>query len=83
THEVIMPESMSAEEKFDYIFSLVQLMRLDERLYQEELKFCFKIAERLGYSQEAIFELLMHVKNVTDQESQRVLRGLVDKYLKK
>ncbi|MFM8834064.1 MAG: hypothetical protein ACKOEV_10615 [Cytophagales bacterium] len=83
THEVIMPESISAEEKFDYIFSLVQLMRLDERLYQEELKFCFKIAERLGYSQEAIFELLMHVKNVTDQESQRVLRGLVDKYLKK
>ena len=81
-HEVIIPENLSAEKKFDYIFCLVQLMKLDERLYQEELKFCFQIADRLGYSQEVMFELLTHVKSTTDQEEQRVLRGLVDKYLK-
>jgi uncharacterized tellurite resistance protein B-like protein len=83
THEIIIPENLSTEQKFDYIFSLVQLMKIDERLYQEEIKFCSKIAARLGYSQEVMFELLTHVKSTTDHEEQRVLRGLVDKYLKK
>ena len=34
-HEVILPSGLSDDHKFDYLFSLVQLMKIDERLYKE------------------------------------------------
>src|SRR5690349_24924022 len=63
-HQVIVPEDLNDDQKFDYIFSLVQLMKIDERMYKEELLFCSKIATKLGYQQEVLFELLLQVKSV-------------------
>jgi hypothetical protein len=62
-HQIIVPEDLTDDEKFDYIFSLVQLMKIDERMYKEELLFCSKIAAKLGYQQEVLFELLLQVKS--------------------
>lgn len=61
-HEVLVPENLSDDQKFDLLFSLVQLMKLDERMYREEIAFCGKVAARLGYEKRAMFELLSHVK---------------------
>jgi len=31
-HQVIIPANLTDDQRFDYIFSLVQLMKIDERL---------------------------------------------------
>jgi uncharacterized tellurite resistance protein B-like protein len=83
-HNLIIPEDLSDDQKFDYLFSLVQLMKIDERMYREEIMFCSKIAATLGYDQQVMFELLLHVKSVAmTEEEVTELKRLVQKYLKR
>src|SRR5687767_9777692 len=53
-HENIPPSNLTEDKKFEYIFSLVQLMKIDERMYKEEIMFCSGIATKLGYSKEVM-----------------------------
>lgn len=83
-HDIIVPANLNAELKFNYIFSLVQLMKIDERMYKEEIMFCSKIAEKLGYDQQVMFDLMLHVKagGMSDTEVEK-LKALTFKHLKK
>ncbi len=83
SHEVIIPDNLTDDQRFSYIFSLVQLMKIDERLYQEEIKFCSQIASRLGYGQEVMFEMMLKVKAIVDENERKALQELTQKYLKK
>jgi uncharacterized tellurite resistance protein B-like protein len=82
-HEIIIPTKLSKEEKFQYIFSLVQLMKIDERLYKNEIQYCAKVTSRLGYSQEALFDLMLHVNPSSSLASDEaeVLKKLIAKHL--
>ncbi len=81
-HEVIVPHDLTDDQKFDYIFSLVQLMKIDERMYKEEMMFCSKIAVTLGYDQQVMFELLLHVKaSRMGAEELASLKVLTQKFL--
>ncbi|SHH93513.1 hypothetical protein SAMN04488109_6221 [Chryseolinea serpens] len=81
-HDLIVPEDLSDDRKFDYLFSLVQLMKIDERMYKEEIMFCSKIASNLGYDQQVMFELLLNVKAaVMGADEMSRLKTLVQKYL--
>lgn len=83
-HELIVPDNLDKDQKFDYIFSLVQLMKIDERMYKEEIMFCSKIAARLGYSEEVMFDLMLHVKTATmGKDEMATLKQLTEKFLKK
>jgi hypothetical protein len=83
-HELIIPQNLTNDQKFNYIFSLVQLMKIDERMYKEEILFCSKIASNLGYDQEVMFDLLLHVRTATMGEDEvETLKKLTEKYLKK
>lgn len=61
-HEVLVPGNLSDDQKFELIFSLIQLMKLDERMYREEIRFCGQVAAKLGYNKQVMFELLEHVR---------------------
>lgn len=81
-HPVIIPEDLDEDEKFNCIFNLVQLMKIDERMYKEELLFCSKIAANLGYDKQVMFDLVLHVKSSTmDQKEKDDLKELVRKYM--
>ena len=81
-HKLIIPENLTADQKFNYIVSLVQLMKIDERMYKEEIMFCSKIAVNLGYDQGVMFDLMLHVKAGDMSESElRELRNITDKHL--
>lgn len=81
-HDVIVPKDLTDDQKFDYLFSLVQLMKIDQRLYQEEIRFCSKVASNLGYQQEVMFELMLKVKSVAMQPNEiDLLRKLTAGYL--
>jgi hypothetical protein len=83
-HEVIVPNDLDPDEKFDCIYSLVQLMKIDERMYQEEIRFCSTIAVKLGYDQEVLFELMLHVKGTDMAAAEKnKLKELTSKFLKK
>jgi uncharacterized tellurite resistance protein B-like protein len=81
-HELIVPANLTEKERFEYIFSLVQLMKIDERLYQEEIRFCSKVASTLGYDQSVMFDLMLHVREVMEANELDSLKKLTAKYLK-
>jgi hypothetical protein len=80
-HELIVPTNLTDDQTFNYIFSLVQLMKIDERMYKEEILFCSKIASRLGYDQEVMFDLMLHVRAVMGANEMENLKQLTAKYL--
>lgn len=81
SHEVIIPKELTADQRFDYVFSLVQLMKIDERLYQEEIKYCTDIAEKLGYKRELMVELMLRIKaSPMDEGEKSSLKKLAASY---
>jgi len=81
-HEVVVPANLTNDQKFEYIFSMVQLMKIDERMYKPEIQFCAKVAARLGYQQQALFDLLLHVRGaVMEQAEKEVIKQMISKYL--
>ena len=49
--------TMSEDDKFEYLFHLVQLMKIDSQVYLSEIKFCEELAERIGFKRAVISEL--------------------------
>jgi uncharacterized tellurite resistance protein B-like protein len=81
THDVIVPTDLTNDQKFNYIFSLVQLMKIDERLYKEEIRFCSKVASKLGYNQAVMYDLMLHVREAMHENELEELKKLTAKYL--
>jgi uncharacterized tellurite resistance protein B-like protein len=81
-HELIIPAELTDDERFDYIFSLIQLMKIDERLYQEEIHYCAKVASKLGYDQSIMFDLMLHVRAAMEANEMDALKKLTAKYLR-
>lgn len=80
-HDLIIPNDMSDDQRFDYIFSLIQLMKIDERLYKDEIRYCARVASRLGYDQAIIFDLMLHVREIMQSHELDELRKLTAKHL--
>ena len=81
-HALVVPYDLTDDQKFDYIFSLVQLMKIDERMYKEEIMFCSKIAAKLGYDEQVMFDLMLHVRSAAMADDEmNALRNLTKKYL--
>lgn len=49
--------TMTEDDKFEYLFHLVQLMKIDSQVYLSEIKFCEEMAEKLGFKRTVISEL--------------------------
>jgi uncharacterized tellurite resistance protein B-like protein len=82
-HELVVPADLTVEQRFNYIFSLVQLMKIDERLYKDEIQYCSKVASKLGYDENVMFELMLHVRSAMESGEMQVLEKLTEKYLNK
>lgn len=54
-----MPDvsTMTDDDKFEYLFNIVQLMKIDKEVYMSEVKYCEEIAEKLGYKKSVVAEL--------------------------
>ncbi len=76
-------EGLTDDEKYEYIYNIVRLMKIDGRLYKEEIKFCAKMASKLGYDEEVLMELMLKIYSdpdiTTDKEK---LKSAIQKYLK-
>ncbi|MEK6780275.1 MAG: hypothetical protein AABY93_01125 [Bacteroidota bacterium] len=83
SHEEILPSGMTKEQKFKYLFNLVQLMKIDERIYREEIKYCSQVAAKLGYNEQVMFDLMLHVSATMGEAEVKALEELTEKYLNK
>lgn len=48
---------MSDDEKFQYLYNIVQLMKIDSKVYLSEINFCENMAVRLGFNKNVIGRL--------------------------
>ncbi|MDH5399847.1 MAG: hypothetical protein OEX02_16970 [Cyclobacteriaceae bacterium] len=56
---------LSKEEKLELMYNLVLVMKADGIVHKEEMKFCLAILRKLGFEDDALFEL---VSNTTVDE---------------
>jgi len=74
---------LTDDDKFEYMYSLVQLMKVDGRMKEPEIKFITTLATRLGYDEAVLFELVTKVHTDSSIEMDReVLKRKVQTYLK-
>lgn len=49
--------TITEDDKFEYLYHLVQLMKIDSQVYLSEIKYCEELAERLGFRKNVISDL--------------------------
>ena len=70
--------TLTDDERFDMLYNLVRLMKVDGKIFDEEILYCLDAAKRLSYPLEAIMELygLVHANLKLTSE----IHGLKRKY---
>lgn len=53
--------SLTPDEKFEHLYYLIQLMKMDGQVFRSEIVFCEQIAEKLGYKKSVVGEISQHV----------------------
>ena len=51
THEFI---GLSFDQRFEYLVSIIELMKIDGKIYLSEINYCKDIAEKLGFKRKII-----------------------------
>lgn len=73
-------DNLTEDEKFEYLYNIVQLMKIDGQVFKSEIVFCQEMASKLGYKKKVIAELSSNIYSdpsiTTDRDrlKERVLR---------
>ncbi|MCK5105022.1 MAG: TerB family tellurite resistance protein [Cyclobacteriaceae bacterium] len=54
-------EHLSENERFEYLYMVIQLMKVDGQVFKSEIVFCEEIAEKLGYKKKVVAELSKNI----------------------
>ncbi|MCZ6899624.1 MAG: TerB family tellurite resistance protein [Bacteroidetes bacterium] len=74
-------EDLTDEEKFEMLYNIVQLMKIDGRIFNSEILFCQEIAEKLGYKRAVIIELnTMIFTNPDIQIDRRIIKDQLKRF---
>lgn len=49
--------TMTDDDRFEYLYHLVQLMKIDSQVYLSEIRYCEELAEKLGFKRNVIAQL--------------------------
>ena len=75
--------TMSDDDKFEYLFQVVQLMKIDSQVYLSEIKYCEEIAEKLGFKKKVVSALSKQIySDPTITTNVDALRKTVKEYEK-
>ena len=50
-------DKLSSDERFEMLYDLVRLMKVDGKIFDDEILYCLDVARKLGYPMEAVMEL--------------------------
>jgi uncharacterized tellurite resistance protein B-like protein len=80
---IINMAEMTADEKFEHLYYLITLMKSDGKIFQNEIDFCEKVADRLGYRKGVIGAMSQHIySDIAVRADRELLRKKSDQYLK-
>lgn len=80
---VISYQGLMSEERFDFLYDIIQLMKIDGDVYLTEIRFCEEIAEKLGYEKRVVKKLSSLVYSDPSIKANRdMLLKTANKYLK-
>lgn len=75
--------AMTNDEKFEHLYYLIQMMKMDGQVFKSEIVFCENIAEKLGYKKTVVMELSQHIYSDPSITSDReLLRKKAEKYIR-
>jgi len=58
TPEPIGPiEALTNDEKFQYLYMVIQMMKIDRKIFKSEVEFCKDLADKLGFKKGVVAEL--------------------------
>ncbi|UXP33156.1 TerB family tellurite resistance protein [Reichenbachiella agarivorans] len=81
--KLVLPDLglLSEDEKFEYLYNIVQLMKVDKRVYLSEIRFCQKLATKLGYKASVVSELSSGIFSDPDVTGDRDhLKAMIQKH---
>ena len=74
--------SLTVDEKFEHLYYLIQLMKMDGQVFKSEITFCETIAEKMGYKKGIVKELSSHIYSDPSITSDReMLRKKAEKFI--
>src|SRR5690606_14673206 len=53
--------ALTSDEKFEHLYYLIQMMKMDGQVFKSEITFCEQIAEKMGYKKGVVSELSQHI----------------------
>jgi uncharacterized membrane protein YebE (DUF533 family) len=53
--------NLTEDERFEYLYMVIQLMKIDGQVFKSEIVFCEDLAERLGYKRKVVAELSKNI----------------------
>ena len=75
-------KDLPSDEKYNYLFNVIQLMKVDGKIHQSEIQFCERLAMALGYKPGVVAELSAYIysdPNINTRQS--FLRSIADQHL--
>jgi hypothetical protein len=76
--------SLTNDEKFEHLYYLIQLMKMDGQVFRSEIVFCEHIAEKLGFKKGVVAEVSQHVysdptitadRDMVKQKAMKFIKG--------
>lgn len=53
--------NLTEDERFEYLYMVIQLMKIDGQVFKSEIVFCEEIAEKLGFKKKVVAELSKYI----------------------
>lgn len=75
--------ALTSDEKFEHLYYLIQMMKMDGQVFKSEITFCEKIADKMGYKKGVVAELSQNIYSDPSITADRdMLRKKAEKYIK-
>ncbi len=55
--EPVSFSALSFDERFEYLYNLIQLMKIDNEVFLSEINYCENLADRLGFQKPVVKKL--------------------------
>lgn len=52
---------LTEDERFEYLYMVIQLMKIDGQVFKSEIVYCEDMAEKLGYKRKVVAELSKNI----------------------
>lgn len=66
-------DTLTEDERFEYLYMVIQLMKVDGQVFKSEIVFCEDIAEKLGYKKKVVAELSKNIYSDPSITADRVM----------